>query len=126
MIKRSTNLFKIFFQQLHLSLSYCFKAKGTASPIMNKKEGKTQSAVVRPSQSVSLNGQITALKSPIESTQIIPTMVRPLNTSKQISLDLAGAYGFAMSLCSSSRDFTIFKSVVVGLSYDFPRRIESG
>jgi hypothetical protein len=102
MIKRSTNRFKIFFQQLHFNLSYCFKAKGTASPIMNKKEGKTQSAVVRPSQSVSLNGHITALKSPIESTHIIPTIVSPLNTSKQISLALAGGDGLEMSLYSSS------------------------
>jgi hypothetical protein len=102
MIKRRTNLFKIFFQQLHFSLSYCFKARGTASPIMNKKEGKTQSAVVRPSQSVSLNGQIAALKSPMESTHIIPTIVSPLNTSKQISLALAGGYFFGMSFCSSS------------------------
>jgi hypothetical protein len=102
MIKRRANLFKIFFQQLHLSLSYCFKAKGTARPIMNKKEGNTQSAVVRPSQSVSLNGQITASKSPIESTHIIPTIVSPLKTSKQISLALAVGYDFGMSFCSSS------------------------
>ena len=102
MIKRSTNLFKIFFQQLHFILSYCFKAKGTASPIINKKEGKTQSAVVRPSQSVSLKGHITALKSPIESTHIIPTIVSPLNTSRQISLAFAAGNGFEISCYSSS------------------------
>ena len=65
-----------------LNWSSYFSENGIAIPIINKKEGKTQSAVERPFQSISFNGQMAQLSSPYILTKSIAIIVNPLKISK--------------------------------------------
>ena len=79
-------LLNIFPAALHVNEVYFAKAKAMDVPTQKRKNGKTRSHGVQPSQAACLRGGKILDQEPGLLTMIMKATVRPLSTSREIYL----------------------------------------